>query len=262
MTISYILIFIFGLFIGSFLNVVILRARSNEKFLFGRSHCPLCKTTLKWFDLIPLFSFILLKGRCRYCRKKISWQYPLVEAATGILFALFLWRTDFFVSFEDSPDLFFLTLFYYCFYASILIIVFVYDLRYYLILDRIIFGSIFISLPAITFMPGVSPGKAVLASLLGSGFLFLVLIFTKGKGMGAGDVKLSLLLGLMLSFPFIIIAFFLAFLMGAVVGVVLIALKKKNLKSKVPFGTFLSAAAIITLLLGREIIAWYWTFVV
>ncbi len=257
MILFYILIFVFGLFVGSFLNVVICRVKSGEKFLWGRSRCPKCKKTLRWFDLIPVVSFMLLKGKCRYCQKKISIQYPFVELATGVLFAAFLWRTASLIDFAESPGLFLITLFYYCFFASALIIIFVYDLKHYLILDRIVFTCLFISLPAITFMPGTSPLSAIIAALLGSGFLGLILLLTRGKGMGAGDVKFALLLGFMVGYPLIIVTFFLAFVTGAIVGIVLILLKIKNLKSEVPFGTFLSVAAILTLLFGRELLAWY-----
>lgn len=260
--IFYILIFVFGLFVGSFLNVVIFRVKSGAGFIWGRSHCPECKKTLHWFDLVPVLSFFALKGKCRYCQKKISIQYPLVELATGALFAAFLWRTAFLIDFAESPGLFLITLFYYCFFASVLIVIFVYDLKHYLILDKIVFTCLFLSLPAITFMPGINGLSAIIAALSGSGFLGIILLLTRGKGMGAGDVKFALLLGFMTGWPLIIVTFFLAFSIGAIVGLVLILFKIKNLKSEIPFGTFLGIAAIITLLAGKELLEWYLSFVI
>ncbi|MBU0597673.1 prepilin peptidase, partial [Patescibacteria group bacterium] len=130
------LVIILGLVVGSFLNAVIYRLHASVSFIRGRSYCPACKHDLGWWDLVPVASFIFLKGKCRYCKKNISWQYPLVEIGTTIAFLLLL------LNFGLGA-----TFFVYLFYASILILVFTYDFRYYLILDRVTLPAILIAFP-------------------------------------------------------------------------------------------------------------------
>ena len=132
----YVVFFILGLAVGSFLNCVIYRLEKKKSFIRGRSYCPHCKKTLSWFELIPLMSFILQKAKCLKCKKKISWQYPLVELATGILFVLCIWYF--------SPN-FLLSTFYFLF-STFLIIIFVYDLKHYIIPDKVIYPAIIIAL--------------------------------------------------------------------------------------------------------------------
>ncbi|MBU1136824.1 prepilin peptidase, partial [Patescibacteria group bacterium] len=141
----YFFIFLFGLSVGSFLNVVIFRLEKDKLILSGRSKCPKCKTVLKWHDLIPVLSFIFTWGRCRYCQKKISWQYPMVEIFTGIIFLLIF--KQFSLPAGEAGILNFQTLelFYYFIIVSFLIIIFVYDLRHYLIPDKIVFPAIVIA---------------------------------------------------------------------------------------------------------------------
>jgi leader peptidase (prepilin peptidase)/N-methyltransferase len=141
----YAFIFIFGLCVGSFLNVVINRLETSQSIFLTRSHCPQCKAILKWFDLIPVFSFLWLRGRCRYCGQKISWQYPLVELVTGILFVLvvYLESPNLFVGFPQQAEASnLLVTGYWLLVICFLIIIFVYDLKYYLIPDKIIYPVI------------------------------------------------------------------------------------------------------------------------
>ena len=132
-------IFLFGLAVGSFLNSIIYRLQTGESFLIGRSFCPYCRHQLGWQDLIPIFSFLILKGKCRYCQKPISWQYPLVEFTTGILFFLI------FTYFPYDRLSFMYNLFFYWIITSFLIIIFVYDLRHYIIPDKVIYPAIIVS---------------------------------------------------------------------------------------------------------------------
>ena len=254
-------IFILGLIVGSFLNVVICRLYTGEKILFGRSHCPYCKKDLKWFDLIPLVSFISTKGRCRYCGKPISWQYPLVEFATGIIFLLIF---NFQFSIFNFQNLF--TVFYLLIISCFLIIIFVFDLKHYIIPDKIIYPAIGVALFYNLFeiwdlgfgwSLGFGHWDFILAAFLASSFFLAIVLISRGRGMGMVDVKLAFLIGLILGWPNILVALFLAFLFGAIVGLLLIIISKKTLKSEIPFGPFLVTGTLIGLFFGDRIIDWY-----
>ena len=251
----YCFVFLFGLVIGSFLNCVIYRLEEEKSFLKGRSFCPSCKHILSWADLVPVLSFIFLGGKCRYCNKKISWQYPLVELATGTLFFLIFFK---FGAWN-------LESFYYLLISSLLIIVFVFDLKHYIIPDGVIYTAIVISLlyNLIYSLFLISNPQALiqplLAAFLAAGFFLLIVFISKGQWMGVGDIKLAFLMGLFLGWPNILVALFLAFFIGAVVGIGLIILKKKGLKSEVPFGPFLTIGTFLALFFGGEMLAWYFS---
>ena len=263
MAIFYFFIFLFGLAVWSFLNCVIYRLEKGESFLKGRSYCPHCRHQLSWQDLIPVFSFLLLRGKCRYCQKPISRQYPLVEIITGALFSF-----SFFIMFQPLATLFnypmeLLGSIYYLFIISFLMIIFVYDLKHYIIPDKVVFPAI-----AIVFLFQVfrilnfgnlnlfgiwDLGFGILPSL----FLLAIILFSGGKWMGLGDFKLAILMGLFLGFPDILVALFSAFFLGAAIGIGLILAGKKKMKSQVPFGPFLVAGTFIALFWGSRIIEWY-----
>jgi len=253
----YILAFIFGLIIGSFLNCVIYRLEEGKSFLKGRSFCPHCKHVLGLLDLIPVFSFIFLKGKCRYCDKKISRQYPLVELFTGILF--------FSICFKFG--VWNLESFYYLLISSLLVIVFVYDLKHYIIPDGVIYAAILASLVYnLSYSLLMSDNfrfllDSFLAAFLAAGFFLIIVLVSKGKWMGAGDIKLAFLMGLFLGWPNILIALFSAFFIGAVVGVGLIIFKKKGLKSEIPFGPFLVSGTMLSLFWGSGILTWYYSLI-
>ncbi len=246
----YFFTFIFGLIIGSFLNCFIYRLEKEET-LAGRSYCPHCKHSLMWLDLIPVFSFLLLGGKCRYCSKKISIQYPLVEFLTASIFLLI---------FMTTPDLaktgIFLNIFFLWYIASVLIIIFVYDLKFYLIPDSVLFPAI-----AIIFLFRISDfglrisplfTNYLLAVMIASGFFLGIFLISRGRWMGFGDVKLAILLGLLLGFPNILVGLFLAFLLGAVAGLTSMALHKKGLKSEMPFAPFLILGTFFAFFGGRK----------
>ncbi len=254
-----IILFSFGLFLGSFLNVLVDRIPKKETVFRGRSHCEFCKKELTWYDLIPLLSFFLLRGRCRYCHKKLSLYYPVIELSTGVLFALiYLWVSgiySFGLAWGGHLPFTIYHLLYYLFIVSSFIVIFFEDLKFGIIPDKILFPAIVISLTYV-FIIHHSSLIIYLASGIGSFLFFLLLFFvTKGKGMGFGDVKLSFLLGLVLGFPKIILALYLAFLTGAILGIILIIWRKKrSLKDTVPFGPFLIAGTITSLFLGDLLI--------
>jgi len=242
-----IFIFLFGLCVGSFLNVVIYRAKVKKSIFRPRSFCPSCKHHLAWYDLIPVISFITLGGKCRYCHKRVSWQYPLVELSCGILFILFYLKIDS-INFPLLLDLFF---------ASIFIVIFVYDLKYYLILDQVILlGAIAAVLVSILLGKPSFP-EALLGSLAAGGFFAIIVLTSSGKWMGGGDIKLGFLLGFVLGWPQVLVALFIAFTLGSIIGLFLIILRGKTLQSAVPFGTFLIVGALISMLEGEKILKWY-----
>lgn len=238
----YILIFILGTVIGSFLNVVICRINTNESIIKNRSHCPFCKNKLVWYELIPIISFLIQRGRCRKCGKKISLQYPLVEFFTGIIFLLI-----FITQYSLLDILFWLVI------SCFLIILFVYDLKHSLVPDIIIYPAIVLTLG----FRILELGNYILASLIAGGFFLVIILVSKGKWMGMGDAKIGILMGLVLGLPKIFVALFLAFLIGAVVSIILLILKKKVLKSEIPFGPFLTGATFIALFLGEILLNWY-----
>ena len=257
----YIISFVFGLIVGSFLNCVTYRLEKGKSFLKGRSFCPKCKHKLDLMDLIPLFSFLMLGGKCRYCHKKISWQYPLVELGVGIVFVLLanlIWPIVTIASVFTSVFLIVIS----CF----LIIIFVYDLKYYLILDKVVYPLIVITLLYQVYQHFVLGNNvligAILSGVIASLSFFLVVFFTKGKGMGLGDVKFAIAMGLFLGFPNILVGLFFAFTIGAIIGVGLILAHKKGLKSEVPFGPFLVGGTFIALFWGDIIIKYYLSYLV
>lgn len=248
--------FVFGVCIGSFLNCFIYRLE-NKKTLKGRSFCPKCKHILNWMDLIPVLSFLFLAGKCRYCKKKISWQYPAVEILTGIIFVLVF-------SAINGPAFGwnFFNLIFWFYIASVLIIIFIYDLKHYEIPDKVLFPSIFVAILYNLFFNFDNILNNLLAVLVGAGFFFLIWFFSKGKWMGFGDVKFAILMGLLLGFSKTLLALFLAFLLGAIIGIILMTLEKKKLKSEIPFGPFLISGTFLALFFGEKIINWYLNFLV
>lgn len=245
---SNIIVFIFGLFIGSFLNCVIYRIESKKSFLKGRSFCPHCKHTLSWLDLIPVFSYLFLGGKCRYCKKKISVQYPLVELLTATLFVAIL---NYELGIMNYEFLFLIL------NSLFLILIFVYDLKHFIIPDRILFPAILVALGYIFIFNYELLSNHILSAIAASGFFGAIVLVSRGKWMGMGDVKLAILIGLLLGFPKVLVSLFFAFLIGAIIGVGLIFLKKKTLKSEVPFGPFLILGIYIALFFGDQIIKWY-----
>lgn len=252
----YFSFFVLGLSVGSFLNCVIYRLETGQSFLKGRSFCPYCRHTLSWKDLIPVLSFLFLKGKCRYCHQKISFQYPLVELATGLIFVLVFHYSI------GNLQFAILNLIISCF----LIVIFVFDLKHYLIPDKVIYSAIAVS-GIWYFVSGIlgyytkyEIRNTIYAAFGAAGFFFLIYLISKEKWLGLGDVNLAFLMGLFLGWPKILIALFFSFFIGAVVGLVLIALKKKTMKSEIPFAPFLVSGTFISLFFGQSIINWYLSF--
>ena len=257
-SVAYFFIFLIGLCVGSFLNCVIYRlALPNFSFWknlggLNRSYCPHCKYNLAWLDLIPVFSFLFLKGKCRYCKKKISLQYPLVEILTGLVFLLIF----FIMQDIEQPDNFINLLFLF-YIASSLIIIMVYDLKHYLIPDKVLFPAIAVAFLYRLFTSPFLFANYLLAVLVASGFFLFIFLISKGKWIGFGDVKLAILLGFLLGFPNILSGLFLSFFFGAIIGLILMFLNKKGLESEIPFAPFLIIGTFVAMFFGDQIIHWY-----
>ena len=261
--ISNVYVFCFGLIIGSFLNALIWRLHTEESMM-KRSKCPKCQHELSWFENIPVLSYVFLQGRCRHCHESISIQYPLVEFITGLLFLLAFVNAKIEIANANIFDLF--LVFKSWFIISVMIIVFIYDLRWYLILDKVMLPT-GIALFVMWFFENWSLGylssfnntwlSLLFSMLIGGGFFGLQYVLSRGKWIGFGDVKFGLIMGLALGVSKVIGAIFLAYILGAVIGIFLISLGKKEMGSKLPFGTFLSVATIVMLLWGEGVISWY-----
>lgn len=280
-------IFWLGASLGSFLNVLIYRFGPDEKFSFlksarGRSKCPLCHKTLCWFELIPIISFIVQKGRCRHCKEKISWQYIIVEMLCGFVFLFLV------LKFWHFPLLILL----WWLIAFFLILLSVIDFYHYLIPDILIkalfiIGLLVILIPQIfplIFQVSSSKFQVLSFNYLGyyqylfpnfhlplynhlfglfsfSTLLFIISISSGEKYMGMGDAKLMAALGLILGWPAIILVFVLSFLTGACAGLILMIFKRKSFTSAVPFGPFIAGSALAVVLCGEEILRLYFKIV-
>ncbi|MFH1207287.1 MAG: prepilin peptidase [Patescibacteria group bacterium] len=240
------LVAILGLVVGSFLNAVIYRLHVGVSFTRGRSYCPHCKHNLAAKDLLPLISFLLLKGRCRYCQKPISWQYPLVEAAMSIAFTLLYWQ------FGLAP-----AFFVYLAYAGILMLIFVFDLKYYLILDKVSVPAIVLAIILSTVVLKISVASLLVGAVAGGGFFLLQFLVSRGKWIGGGDIRLGVLMGMMLGWPHVLVALVAAYFIGSVVGIFLVLSRRKKWQSQVPFGTFLAVATFAAFFIGTAVVSYY-----
>ncbi len=255
---SYFFVLLFGLAIGSFLNCLIWRLYKKIpltpfiKGAFDRSHCPKCGKMIAWYDNIPVLSFIMLKGKCRHCKGAISWQYPIVELVTAILFLMAFYRHS--VSLE-TPSVFLFILRDW-FLIAVMIVIFVIDLRWYLILDVVTIPAAIIVF-VLNLLLGFSWQNLLISGIIGGSFFLIQFVISKGKWIGGGDIRLGFLMGLALGWPNVLTAVFLAYFIGSIFGIGLILLGKKKWESKIPLGTFLAAATIIVMLWGEKILGWY-----
>ena len=260
---------ILGLFVGSFLNVCIDRLPRGDSIAFPPSHCESCGHKLGVLDLIPVFSYVFLRGGCRYCRARIPLRLILVELVTGVLFGFFFWKYGF------SLELLVLII-----YSCILEIIFVIDLEHQLVLDIITYPTMIIAFVIAFFRPEIAAvdslgsgtinqavsqaasnaaGQAIIALMGGAvGLVAMSIPFIiYPSGMGMGDIKLAALVGLMIGYPLIILALLLSWISGGVIAGILLALKIKGRKDPIPAAVFMVVAAIVTLVWGQEIWNWY-----
>jgi leader peptidase (prepilin peptidase)/N-methyltransferase len=238
-----------GLAIGSFLNVVIHRLPRGESLISPGSKCPSCGYALRPLDNIPVISYLLLRGRCRECRMRITARYPLVEIATAALFVLH------YAVFGWTPLLAVRLLF-----ASAMVALFAIDLEHHLLPDAITLPGIVLGLLAALFLP---PGfrDAVMGMLLGGGVLWLIgeayYRYAGEEGMGGGDVKMLAMIGAFLGWELVIVTLVFSSIAGSLTGLLLIVTRKGGLKYALPYGTFLAIAAVVASLYGTPIVTWY-----
>jgi len=243
--------FLYGLAIGSFLNVVIYRLPREKKFGFDRSVCPHCSNQLKWYHNVPLLSYLLLKGRCAFCSERISVRYPLVELLNGMFYVYLYWQLGFSVN-----------LFVFAFLASALLAIFFIDLDFKIIPDVITIPGMVLGLVVSALPGGLGIVESAIGLLAGGGALWLVAILGdwlfKKESMGGGDIKMAAMLGAFLGWQKVLLIFLSSAVIGLVVSVGLMAVSAKLRQTReVPYGPFLAIAAVVAMLYGDPIISYY-----
>jgi leader peptidase (prepilin peptidase) / N-methyltransferase len=238
-----------GLMVGSFLNVCIHRLPLKQSIVFPSSRCPRCAHALAWYDNIPVFSYASLRGRCRSCAAPISIRYPVIEALTSAMFV------GHWLVFGPTPLLGVRLAF-----ACALVVLFAIDLEHQLLPDAITLPGIVAGFACSLFLPP-GPLMSLAGTLVGGGILWLIaevwLRLRKVDAMGFGDVKMLAMVGAFLGLKLVILVFVLSSMLGGVVGVVLIAARRADMATKVPFGTMLAAAALVASLYGDAMLGWY-----
>ncbi len=239
----YTMIFLFGITIGSFLNVCIYRIPKKEDIVLERSHCMSCGNVLKWYELIPVFSFLFLRGKCRNCGAKLSMQYPMIELLNGILYLLVAAVKGFTI----ESVLF-------CICTSVLIVIAVIDWRTY----EIPFGcNVIIGiLGMVRLVTDLSHWyEYVIGFCVVSGLFLLIYLITKGRGIGGGDIKLMAAAGLLLGWQKILLSLMIGSIAGSVIHLTL--MKLKNKERVLAFGPYLALGIFIAMIYGNELINWY-----
>lgn len=240
------LVLVLGLLIGSFLNVCIYRIPREESISYPPSHCTNCGTRIKWYDLIPVISYIFLRGKCRACKDKISIKYPIIELFAGVVFLCLYLMYGLSLDFIK-----------YIVFVSVLIVIGIIDLNttdVYLktTLTGIIFGIIFV---VIGNYLGSGIMEYIYGALLGGGIISLIILIT--NGMGWGDAEICLMSGIFLGLKLTVVMLFFSFIIGGISGLILILLKKKSRRDYIPFGPFISISAILAVFIGERVINWY-----
>lgn len=289
----YALLFILGLAIGSFLNVVALRYNPergvfNFRSIRGRSMCPSCRVTLHSYDLIPVLSFLLLRAKCRYCRHPISFRYPMVELATGLIFLLPLYFNNHFglahlLAQGGTLVWYYALIAIWTLVLLIFLLIALIDIQLYIIPNGLNWALAALGVARAGFLfwfdkfditHGTFLGSyALLAgarenaflnagvgALVGAGIFAVIIAATRGRGMGLGDLKLMAALGLLFGWPDIVLVTVFAFILGALYSARLLLMGEKSLKDAVPFGPFIVAGATLVVFFGRDIAEWYFTF--
>ena len=254
----YLLVLAVGLLIGSFLNVCIYRMPRNQSIIFPSSRCPSCDNPIRSFDNIPLLSYLVLGGKCRYCGQKISLRYPLVESLNGLIYVAVIWRYG--VGWDSV---------FYCLLSSSLIVITFIDLDFQIIPDRITLPGIPLGIAAGSFLLPDPFLRAVplgyQSALIGAatGFLFyyfiayLSIVLLKKEGMGGGDIKMMAMVGGFLGWKTVILTTFLGSLLGSIAGIAIMLIKKKGRGLQIPFGPYLALGTFISIFFGQEILQWY-----
>lgn len=243
------LAFIFGILIGSFLNVCIYRVPENEDIVFTPSHCSTCDEKIKWYDLVPIISYVLLKGRCRNCNEKVSIQYPVIELLNGVAYMGLFWYFGLEVEFFIGAVLF-----------STLLVMSIIDFRHMIIPNGLNYFLLVVALFHLVY-DREHIVDYIIGGVIVSGILYSITLVTKGK-MGLGDVKLMAVSGLLLGWKNIVLSLFIGSVVGSVIGIFLILIGKIKRKQPIPFGPFLGLGIMISYVFGDYIIAWYLSIIV
>ncbi len=258
--IIYTFVFIFGAVIGSFLNVCIYRLPRNLSVVFPSSGCPSCGGIIRFYDNIPILSYLLLRGRCRKCRSGISWVYPLVEFLNATLYVLTYYKFFYYSVWVLVT--------YFVFISALIVITFI-DLEHMIIPDRITLPGIPLALVAgaailpdpFSRMDSIGLVQSFIGLIFGGGFFYLIAVTGKAvfkkPAMGGGDIKLMALVGCISGWKGVMLTTFAGSLIGSVVGILLILIKGRSWSSKIPFGPYLTAGAVVSLFWGQELFMWY-----
>jgi len=239
------LCFIFGLLLGSFLSMLLPRLHHGEKGIFtGRSHCTVCKKTLRASDLVPLLSYLWLRGRCHACKERISFWYPVTELVSGLLFAALYFQVQNWELFAWMVPHFFVLLF-----------IFFYDLRYKEIHDAIMLPAIAFAFLASFWIGDVQ--SSLIGAAVGVGFFGLQYIVSKGRWIGIGDLRIGAFIGFMLAWPMTLLAIMVSYVIGSLVSVVLLLSKKATAKTAVPLGPFLVLGTVLAFFFGDRMLELY-----
>jgi len=251
-TLRVILVAVVGLVWGSFLNVVIYRLPRGLSLVRPPSSCPKCGRRIKWYDNIPVLSYVILGGKCRFCRAKISAVYPVVEALTAACFVVVYFHNLRFFDLQFFAD---------CLFVSALIALGFIDLFEQIIPDHISLPMLILALVYAPFRYDLNLRQALVGAVAGGGFLFIVylvyLLWRKKEGLGMGDVMMMLMVGAYLGLSRTILTLLLASVVGAIFGLLLMKFRGKDLKFALPFGSFIAPAAFVALVWGDPLITWY-----
>lgn len=251
---------VLGLIVGSFVNAFVLRTKNGLR-LMSSNKCIRCVEPIAWYDAIPVLSYFALRGRCRRCTAAIEWQYPAVEAAMAILFAVFAARVVFGIAIPSFIDVHETWLLFArdAAMSAFLVIIFLYDFRFSVIPDRFSIPAIVVAI-LMNIALGANPWAMLLGGLVLGTFFSVQFLVSGGKWIGGGDIRMGLMMGFLLGLPLGMVALFVAYIGGAIAGVILLAGKHRTLSSHVPFGTFLAGGTIVALLFGESILTWYLGF--
>lgn len=248
---------VLGLVVGSMVNAFVLRAKNGLR-LMSSNKCIRCVEPIAWYDAIPVLSYFALRGRCRRCTAAIEWQYPAVEAAMAVLFALFAARVVFAIGIPSFVDVHETWMLFVrdAAMSALLVIIFLYDFRFSVIPDRFSIPAIVVAV-LMNIALGANPWSMLVGGLVLGAFFSVQFLVSGGKWIGGGDIRMGLMMGFLLGLPLGMLALFIAYVGGAIAGVILLAGKHRTLSSHVPFGTFLAGGTIIALVAGPAILSWY-----
>ncbi len=247
----YIWIFAIGLSIGSFLNVLIYRIPREKSFTRGRSYCPKCKNQIKFYDNIPLLSWLILGGKCRFCKESISFRYPLVELLNGLAYVFFWHYLGFSLHFFAG-----------IFLSSVLIAIFFIDLDFQIIPDILTIPGMIIGLGISFFPGGIGIVSSAIGLIIGGGVLYLIAVLGdwlfKKESMGGGDIKMAAMLGAFLGWQKVVFIFFGGAVIGLLASIIVMTFSKKVRQTRmIPFGPFLAIAAMVAIIYGDQLIGYY-----